>query len=211
MAKTREEWLEKAVKLLDKEFFSGRGYKLPEKMKVACGFAKGGGDVIGQCWCPTVTEDNVTHMFICPTQGEATRVLDILLHEMIHACLGVKAKHGPQFKKLATEFGLTGKMRATVVAEGSELQKKLITMSGVLGDYPHSAIVLKKKIKGGGDGDGEKSERKWLTFVSKSEAKYNVGIHLTKVLEFGRPRDFNGEPMVAKKEEVESMLQESGV
>lgn len=203
---TREEWLEKAIKLLDKEFFSGRGYKLPKKMKVACGFARGGGDVIGQCFHEVHTEDGTVHMLVCPTLGkEVTRVLDVLLHEMIHASLGAGAKHGPQFKKLATEFGLVGKMTATTVAESSELHKKLLTIAGKLGDYPHSPIKLKRKGRGEGKG------RKWITLISRADAKYGVGIHLTKIMEKGRPKDFNGQPMVAKKPEIEAMLREAGV
>jgi len=210
MAKTREEWLEKATALLAKEFFEKRGHKLPplEKLKVACGFPKGNiKKTIGQCWCPSHTPDDTTHMFISPILDDVEIVLATLLHEMVHASIGVKEKHGPKFKAVAKDdFGFAGKMRATVVAEGSDLQKKLWVIKDKLGDYPHSAIKLLSKGKD--DGDGEGSERKWLTFVSKDEPKFNVGVHLTKVIEFGRPRDFNGKPMVAKKEEVEEMLRE---
>ena len=54
--------------------------------------------------------------------NDPSRVLDVLLHEMIHAIVP-KADHRVEFRVLAKRVGLTGKMTATVA--GPELKHKL--------------------------------------------------------------------------------------
>jgi hypothetical protein len=53
--------------------------------------------------------------------------------------------------------------------------------------------------------------RKWIAMVSKRDKGYNLGIHLTKIVKGGRPKDFYGNPMIAKKPEIEQFLKEIGV
>lgn len=101
---TREGWLLAACELLQTEFFKGE-YQLPKKVACSCGFPRGTNKAIGQCWSPEVSSDGTTNLFICPTQAEPVRVLDILLHELGHAALGVEAKHGSKFRKWALSVG----------------------------------------------------------------------------------------------------------
>lgn len=54
-------------------------------------------------------------------------------------------------------------------------------------------------------------KRKWITLVSRGDKRYGVGIHLTKLIEHGRPKDPDGKPMVAKKPEIEKLLKEVGI
>ena len=190
---TREGWLVGAVELLDEAFFAMNGYELPEKLGVSCGFPKGVSKAIGQCFSPKVCEDGTTHIFICPSQAEPTRVLDILLHEMIHASVGIKAKHGGAFKKLALEFGLSGKMTATVVEEGSELFKKLQVIAGKLKAYPHTP--MQKLLK-------PKKPNPWVRFYSSQDDKYTLVINIKKVIEHGVPKDWSGRDMIPKGDDT---------
>lgn len=187
---TREGWLMAAVALLDKEFFHGRGYSLPEKIQCSCGFPRGHAKAIGQCWDPKVSADKTTHLFICPTQADPIRVLDILLHELIHASVGVEVGHKGVFKKLVKEFGLAGKMTATYAEEGSEVWLKLSSISTALGKYPHAPMQKRDKKKGSG-GSG------WVRLVSTENEKFKVVISPKMIAEFGMPQDPWGKEMVA--------------
>jgi len=197
---TREGWLQAATKALDAKFFSGKGYKLPEKLGCSCGFPRGHARAIGQCWHPSVAKDGTTHIFICPSQDDTMRVLDILLHELIHAAVGLACGHRGAFKKLATEFGLTGKMTATVCEPGSELHRQLASIATELGDYPHSAMG-KRNTKGDGDegeGEGKGGARPWSMWISVNNPEFKVYAHAGQVAEFGEPRDPDGGRMYMK-------------
>jgi hypothetical protein len=187
---TREGWLNAAMVALDKKFFSENGYDLPEKLQVSCGFPRGGGGkAIGQCWDPTISGDGTTQMFICPSQSDPITVLGILLHEMIHAVVGLKAKHGGPFRKLVKEFGLAGKMTATFAEEGSEVHKTLEVISGRLGAYPHAAMQKRMK-RPSNRGPG------WIRLVSPENPEYKSAIDPNVMEELGAPRDPWGNEMV---------------
>lgn len=193
---TREQWLLAAISLLDREFFDGNGYKLPEKRACSCGFPKGGrGHSIGQCWAPETSKDGTINMFICPTQDEPIRVLDILLHELIHAQVGTAAGHKGPFKKLMKEFGLVGKATATFAEEGSELWLKLSRLATELGPYPHKAMVPPPKKTGRGSMGG------WIRLKSTQNEEFKVLCSPKMIEECGWPRDPWGEKMVCVNSE----------
>lgn len=188
---TREQWLAAAVKLLDKEFFAAHPeLKLPPYM-VAVGWPKGGSKgshTIGQCFHPEGSADATTsHLFICPTQDDPVRILDILLHERLHSALGHGVGHKGPFKKWATEFGLEGKMTATTASPALVLKLKAINEK--LGAYPHVALRMssgKAKRPGGGG---------WIRYASTTEDGFKVLVSPKMVEEFGAPKDPWGEQM----------------
>lgn len=185
---TRESWLKAATELLDKEFFDGRGYKLPEKIQVAVGFPYKASKAIGQCFSPDVTTDETTHIFICPSMGESLQVLATHLHELIHACVGLKEGHRGMFAKLAREFGLKGRLTATYAEEGSELWERLCMIDAQLGPYPHSAMrkaSTKRQPAAGG----------WVRMFSPENPAYKVLVSPKMLEEFGAPVDPWGNEM----------------
>jgi hypothetical protein len=137
---TREEWLVAAVaKLAD--LFAEAGAELPT-VRVSVGWPGGHGKknaVIGQCWAPAASADNVAQLFISPVLGDASRVLDVLAHELVHATVGTEAGHRGPFAKLAKAIGLEGKMTATIASDG--LKARLDDIAAELGEYPHAAIT----------------------------------------------------------------------
>ena len=140
--KTREAWLSAAVEALS-PLFAAQGKELPP-VKVSVGFPGGRGNkagVIGQCWSGQASKDGVAQVFVSPTLGDASRVLDVLAHELVHAVNFSEGKsgHGAAFRKVATGIGLTGAMTATVASP--ELRFALRKMAGVLGDYPHAQLM----------------------------------------------------------------------
>jgi len=184
---TREAWLREGARLLGDKVLASHGAALPAKMAYACGFPKGSARAIGQCWDPVIAPDGTSHIFICPSQSEPTRVLDILLHEIIHAVVGIKEKHGGQFKRLARAVGLEGKLTDTVVTPGSALHQQLVAIAAELGDYPHRAVLKPNRKGKGGSG--------WVRLRSVVEETYTVVISPKALEAHGAPCDPWGEPM----------------
>lgn len=186
--KTREEWLVAAVEAL-RPLFAEADAELPP-VRVSVGFAGGSGrknSTIGQCWSASSAEDGVAQVFISPVLGEADRVLDVLIHELVHAVDDCQSGHKGRFAKLAKAVGLEGKMTATAASEG--LKAKLAPIVEKLGDYPHAVLL---------SGAGVETPKKQGTRMLKLECPADGYIVRTtaKWLELGLPSCPCGEEMV---------------
>lgn len=138
---TREEWLNKAVRLLNKSVFVPNKFIPPQDIKVSCGFPSMGAFAskrrrIGECWYPQTGKSH--QLFISPVLVKPIDVLDVLSHEVVHTIAGSKAGHKAPFRRVATAIGLEGKMTATVA--GPRLKKVLAAISEQLGVYPHESL-----------------------------------------------------------------------
>ena len=125
MNSERVRWLEQAYALLQEELIP----EAPERITITFGFPSKGArpsrnqrigeyaHILKDC------EAGPGLLTLHPTLfDDPARVLDVLLHEMIHAARPTDGHRG-QFPKLAKRVGLTGKMTATVA--GTELKAKL--------------------------------------------------------------------------------------
>lgn len=157
---TREEWLMLAVSRFAPKF-EALGLPLPA-VRVSVGFPGGRGDrsnVIGQCFHSMAAKDGHFHIFVSPTLDDAPRVLDVLLHELVHAADGNESGHKGRFAQTAKALGLAGKMTATVA--GEDLAAELRTLVAEdLGEYPHGALnpdgrIIKTGGPEGEPGDGD--------------------------------------------------------
>lgn len=142
MLKTREEWLTLAVTLLA-PLFDEQSYKVPANIRVACGFPSvnpfgSKKQRIGECWASTASKDDHFEVFISPVLADEPRVLGVLVHEIVHAVVGLAAGHKKPFKDCAVAVGLEGKMTATT--EGVELVERLHALAPRLGKYPHAEM-----------------------------------------------------------------------
>jgi len=148
--RTREQWLEKAIEVYFRPLFAQLGYTIPERIHVSVGWGVGQSRatqetaaILATCWSGTVSEDSFPHIFISPTLAKASEVLATLAHELVHATLDPEMSHGKDFKTLAEQIGLVGRMTATVADSASGAEYMLLAEeSGDLGPYPHSAIDL---------------------------------------------------------------------
>lgn len=138
---TREAWLLAAVEALRPKFVEV-GLPLPDSIRVSVGFGHGAtresATILGQCWAARATADNVPTVFISPELDDTARVLDVLLHELIHAADDCKSGHKGAFAEAATRLGLEGKMTATTA--GIALAAEMMTLAASLGDYAHAAL-----------------------------------------------------------------------
>jgi len=139
---TRDDWLARAVTAL-RPLFAAAGHPIGAQLiRVSVGFPSkramaGKCQRIGECW-DRADDDGVPQLYISPVLDEPVRVLDVLLHELVHAAVGNKAGHKGPFRKAAIALGLTGKMTATVA--GDALALTLTAMAKTLGPFPHAAL-----------------------------------------------------------------------
>lgn len=149
LSKTREEWLTTAATTLSRWLKDVGAGSVPQyRLSVGwpLGRRKAGGKgvhAIGQCFNNVLSKDNHYEIFISPELDEPARVLDVLLHELVHAFVGIDAKHGREFALIAKRAGLLGPMTATTASE--PLKIKLLDLSASIGEYPHG------RLNAGGD------------------------------------------------------------
>ena len=119
--------------------FADHDYQLPDVM-VSCGFPSTGkrSRHVGQCWSRSASDRAVNQIFISPVLHEPVAVLDILVHELVHAVDDCHSGHGKNFRRIAMAVGLTGPMRGTVA--GDALRARLGQIALALGPYPHSRL-----------------------------------------------------------------------
>lgn len=173
---TREEWLTAAVEYLNIHVFDPREVYLPP-IRLSVGWPGGRGpkgNVIGQCWKRRVASDKVNQIFVSPTVGDAVRVLDVLVHEIIHAVDDCNSGHRGAFAKIAKGCGLEGPMTATVA--GDALRAKLEMILAALGTYPHATL-------GGTPDDSAEGPKKQGTRMRKVECAAGSGylVRMTRV------------------------------
>lgn len=190
---TREEWLNKAIVVLDETFFKIETMSFKTPLRVSVGWCSGK-KAIGECWSHEVSSDNTTEMFISPALDNPIEVLATLLHEMIHAHLGNGKGHGKEFKTIVKKFGLAGRVTATYAEIGSPIYSQLNLIAQQLGEFPHKKINRTHKTKGG----GEKKDG-WVRFKSKTADKYRCMVSPVSLEEFGIPKDPWGEEMIPTK------------
>lgn len=154
----RETWLHAAIERM-RPWFEELGIELPP-VKVSVSFPATGwkGRAIGECHY--AASDGVPQLLVHPSIVEPHEVLAIVLHELVHAALGPGKGHGPEFRRLATSLGLTGKMTATVASE--ELEWSLRRLGKGLGAFPHASLV-------GGRAGGRKTQSTRMIKVMCSE------------------------------------------
>ncbi len=137
---TREAWLTRAVERLRDDLFPPE--QKPPRVWVSVGFPKGHrgrGRAIGQCWDGSLSGDGAPHIFVHPALVDPVAVLAVLAHELVHATVGVEAKHRGPFPELCKRIGLVRPWTATT--PGEETLIALEAISRGLGPFEHSALT----------------------------------------------------------------------
>lgn len=138
----REQWLHGITEKFIRPWFEQQGYKIPA-YRASCGFPSTRAlslksRRIGECWHSTASKTGHREIFISPTLDDSLDVLQVLVHELIHAALPDDAGHKAPFKQAMKKFNLGGKATATVrTPEFDGIAQNWVVE---FGDYPHSAI-----------------------------------------------------------------------
>jgi hypothetical protein len=136
---TREEWLNFVMDEV-RPVFVNLNAPLPAKIRLSVGFTSNGyrGKAIGECWDSKASGDKNFEIFVKPDQDEAVRVAGILVHELVHAAVGIDAGHKAPFKRVAVQLGLEGKMTATT--EGDAFIQMITPILKNAGPLPHKRL-----------------------------------------------------------------------
>jgi len=101
---TREAWLNYVAQRMAPIFITLRA-PLPPQLRIAIGFTSSGrrSKNIGECWDNQCSEDRHFEIFIRPNLRASKdlmpmQVAAILGHELVHAAVGVAARHGKEFR-----------------------------------------------------------------------------------------------------------------
>jgi hypothetical protein len=145
--RNREEWLNDVVRHVS-PWFEAAGAPLP-RFRVTCGWTGRGKSkkAQGQCWPPTASKDGTTEIFVSPIIDDPLAAAEVLMHEIIHAAVGVEAKHGPAFKHVALALGFRTPMTSTPASP--ELKERLRQVIESVGPYPHAAMDFEQRQKEG--------------------------------------------------------------
>lgn len=150
----RETWLEEMTNRFVIPHFTECGYPYLElsttTIKFSVSFIEGTrstkkNKTIGAHYSHHFSKGQEQHILIHPSLDDGVRVVDVLIHELIHAQLPIDAGHGKEFREIALKVGLTGKMTATVATD--ELKSKIEKWVKKVGEYPHSSFDVSKSRK----------------------------------------------------------------
>jgi hypothetical protein len=147
---TREQWLAAFMRYAAEEF-KARGHDIPNNIRASIGFPSNGvrGKAIGECWSDTASEDGHFEIFVSPVLNSASRIADVVTHEMCHAATPGDG-HGKKFGKVARSMGLEGKLTATTA--GEEWHAWADAVLAKLGPLPGAALRAdfrtKRKVQG---------------------------------------------------------------
>lgn len=136
----RETWLNAvAAKMAPR--FAELGHPLPA-FRVAIGFTSRGqrGNRVAECWSPSASADKHCEIFIRPDTADALEVASSLAHELAHAAVGLKEKHGGKFAKVCLAIGLQRPMKST--PRGPEFDAWVAPFLSAVGPLPHAALTL---------------------------------------------------------------------
>lgn len=143
---TREEWLIKAIEMIDDEIFNGNLGSKETKYQVSMGWTKSAralGETIYPYDGEDVTEDDffpVTVHVRCDIK-DPVQILGVLVHECIHAFMNIKG-HGKDFKHEAMRVGFEKPI--TQYHPSPELVSACENIYKKLGEFPGKAVHIHK-------------------------------------------------------------------
>jgi hypothetical protein len=185
---TRESWLRAATGEL-RSYFTRCGYPLPDRIRFAIGFPSTGrkGNREGECWHSSTSADEHFEIFIRADFDEPSKVLGILVHELVHAVVPIDAKHGKQYRDAAIKIGLQGQMVHAM--PGELLQKRLDDLAASLGPLPHARLNIERGADNRGPADrGKKQKARMLKAECEDEGcGYRVRVAAVHVRNIGPP------------------------
>ncbi len=182
---TREEYLVAAIEYFRPLFEAKAEAEVPSKILVSVGYAKKARpNAIGWCYNSKASDEvdgeGVNHLFISPELSDATKVLEVLVHELCHAADNCESGHAGNFRVLARAMGLEGKLTATFA--GEDLREEIKVLAEELGDYPHAGL------KGSGpSGGGAKQTTRMLKVVCAHDPEYKLRTTKKMLTEYGYP------------------------
>ena len=145
--KTREEWLNTMLHKHIAPLLARHGATVPKDCKVSVGFPGGGSarKRIGECWPRSRSSLKVNEIFLNPAVKDVSKLVDVLIHEAIHAADDCASGHKGFFFKTAKSVGLEGKMTATVA--GPVLREWITSKIEDMPKFDYGSLDLSNRKK----------------------------------------------------------------
>lgn len=144
--KYAEVWLHEAVELL-RPSFAEAGYAIPP-VHLSVGFSTDGynpkakKNTLGVCHARSMSVDGINEIFISPIVYEPVEVLDLLVHELVHAIDDCQSGHGENFQKISAALKCGDNLSVPPMEFRGQVQKYR-AIADQLGRYPRSGVKYK--------------------------------------------------------------------
>lgn len=139
---SREEWLTLCADMIMDEIIAPYYQPRTEmSIKISVGYAPNtrmNSRKVGVCFASRASSAGFNEIFISPEIQDSLFVLQVLIHECIHAVDDCENGHKGRFKDIFRAVGLTGK--TTECGASESLQLKLSEYIDLFGDMPHAKI-----------------------------------------------------------------------
>ena len=137
---TREEWLHTAARLLLDEVILPETIAPRPPFRVSCGWPEGrrSAGAIGVCYRRDRSADGHNEIFVSPNAADAALVIEILLHELIHAVDDCRDGHKGRFAEIALKVGFQRPL--TTRNPNPSLEELCRFYAAELGEYPHAQL-----------------------------------------------------------------------
>jgi hypothetical protein len=133
---TDQAWLRAAVDGLRPDF-EAIGKTLPAAMRCNFGFTSHGSKktgITGQYYDGGASTDTIPKLIIRCNTDDPAAILEAVVHQCVHAVVGVEEGHGKAFREVALRIGLEPPMRTTKA--GKRLRDRLHALAEELGPFP---------------------------------------------------------------------------
>lgn len=98
--------------------------------------------------------------YTAPHGNDTVRILEFILHELIHYLLGYECGHRGLFAQVAVAVGFTG--RLTYPTSNADLLRELTTVAKRLGDFPNEAVTTAAQVDAPGHRRQRNRNRKYV-------------------------------------------------
>jgi hypothetical protein len=152
--KTREQWLLTVATIINDELFQPNiaGYSPPlstYSMTAPNTPTVKGGRILGECWSRAASADGSNAIFITAAldESDSQKIVETLIHEMVHAFDDNKHGHGATFAALCRLVGLQGgktprsENSYTATTATPKLQEHIQEILETVGQIPHAALT----------------------------------------------------------------------
>jgi hypothetical protein len=150
----REHWLTAVSTVLDEELFAPNitGYIAPKtslSMTAPTTPTAKGGRILGECWTSAASADGSNAIFITAAldESDSQKIIEVLIHEKIHAFDDNESGHGKHFAGLCQRVGLQGgktprsECSFTATTATSDLEDHIVEILETVGPIPHAALT----------------------------------------------------------------------
>ena len=140
---TREEWLHLVTDTHLRPLFTGKGHDVPVKVRIGVGWPSkralsNKNRRIGEAWSEQCSEDQTHEIILSPCLADPSRLVDVLIHELVHVTVGIKHGHKKPFSACAKAVGLVKPWTATTASP--ELVEQITGWLKAIPAYPHGML-----------------------------------------------------------------------